>query len=347
MLVYWLLFGYFAVGATVSRPRARVGEIRLLLALGALLIAGLIGLRYEVGADWHAYELMFTYSGYAELSRTLEAGDPGYQFLNWSVQQIGGEFWLVNLIAGLIFSWGLLRFAAVQPDPWLAVLVAVPYLVVVVAMGYSRQALAIGILMAGIASVARGGSILRFGVYVAFAALFHRTAVVVFPLVALAGARSGFLNMLVVLAGGIFLYDLFLQDSMDQFVQNYIVVRYSSEGAAIRVVMNLVPAVLFFLFRRRLEFPPQQHLIWRNFSLAAFGLLILLLILPSSTAVDRVSLYIMPLQLAVLARVPGSLMSIGAGRAAIIAYSFAVLFVWLNFATHAEYWVPYKLYQVE
>lgn len=346
MLIYWLLFGYFAGGAALGPGDAKRADTSLLLSLGALFIAILIGFRYQVGADWPQYELMFTYVSYTDLGRALEVGDPAYQFVSWVVQQIGGEIWLVNLVCGLIFSWGLLRFATMQPDPWTAVVVALPYMVVVVAMGYTRQAVAIGLLMAGMASVARGGSTLRFGIYVLFAALFHKSSVVVFPLVALSSTRSGFLNALVVLAGGFLLYDLFLQDAMEQFVTNYIEARYSSEGAAIRVAMNLLPAGIFFLFRGRLGFDPQQYLIWRNFSLAALALFVLLLVLPSTTAVDRMSLYIMPLQIAVLSRIPATLLSGGGGRFVITAYSSVVLFVWLNYAIHAEYWTPYRFYPV-
>ena len=71
---------------------------------------------------------------------------------------------------------------------------------------------------------------------------------------------------------------------------------------------------------------------------------VLLLVLPSSTVVDRLALYVFPLQLAVLSRVPRALGSEGLGRLLVIAYCFLVQFVWLNFAAHAEYWVPYRLY---
>ena len=54
---------------------------------------------------------------------------------------------------------------------------------VVVAMGYTRQLIAIGILMAGLASLGRGGSVIRFALYVALAALFYKIAVLVLPLV--------------------------------------------------------------------------------------------------------------------------------------------------------------------
>jgi hypothetical protein len=334
LFVYWSLFAYFVAGSLFSRPEepSRSSHAHYMLAVGALAIALLIGFRYEVGGDWLQYELMLNYARYVDLGRMLEIGDPGYQFLNWAVQQAGGDLWLVNLVGGLIFGWGLLRFAQVQPDPWLAMVIAIPYLVVVVGMGYTRQSLAIGILMAGLASVARNPSILRFAFYVAVAALFHKTAVIAFPLVALASQRNRLMNFLTVVAVSVLLYDFFLQDAMEGFVENYIEAEYSSEGAAIRVIMNLVPAMLLLLLRKRFPFSEQEYLIWRNFSLAAVGLAVLLAVLPSSTAVDRMALYIIPLQIAVLSRVPGSLMGPGFGKAAIIAYSAAVMFVWLNFA---------------
>jgi hypothetical protein len=315
-----------------------------MLVAGALLIALLIGFRYEVGGDWKPYKLMFTYANYADLGRMLTIGDPGYQILNWAVQQVGGDLWFVNLVSGLVFAWGLLRFAQTQSDPWLALVVAVPYLVVVVGMGYTRQAIAIGILMAGLATVARNPSILRFALYVAAAALVHKTAVIAFPLVALASKRNRLVNLLIVATVSVLFYDFFLKDAIQGFVENYIEAMYSSQGAAIRVVMNLVPAMLLLLFRHRFSFSEQQYLIWRNFSLAAIALAVLLVVLPSSTAVDRMALYVIPLQIAVLARIPGSLMSRGAGKAVIIAYSTAIMFVWLNFAVHAQAWVPYKFY---
>ena len=345
MLPYWLLFTYFAFGS-FNETSKRSGETRTypLIMFGAVVVALLIGLRYEVGADWPTYEFMFNFARHADFGRMIEVGDPAYQALNWIVYHLGGDLWVVNLVCGAIFAWGLNRFAQVQTNPWLALLVAIPYMVVVVAMGYSRQAVALGILMAGLASVLRGGSIFKFAVYVAAAALFHKTAVVAFPLVVLSTSRNRWLNMLLGVAASLLFYDLFLGDSMEQFVENYLDAQYSSQGAAIRVVMSVVPATLFLLFRKGFRFSPEEYLIWRNFSLAAFGLLLLLFVLPSSTAVDRLALYVMPLQLAVLSRVPGTIMNQLPGKVAIIAYSFAVQFVWLNYATHAQYWLPYQFF---
>jgi hypothetical protein len=346
LLIYWLLFGYFAVGALFDSERRGVGRVTApgLFVLGGLLIAVLIGLRFEVGADWSAYVRIFLHSRYIGFLRSLEIGDPGYQALNWLVMRAGLGLWAVNLICGAVFAFGLLKLARLQPNPWLAVLVAIPYLTIVVAMGYSRQGVAIGILMLGLASLSRTGSLVRFGVYVLLATLFHKTALIAFPLAALAGSRSRILNVLLAAILTYFLYSTFLATSIDKFVRDYIQAEYSSQGAAIRVVMSLVPALLFLLTPRSFGFNEIEMKVWRNFSFAALGFLILLFVLTSSTAVDRMALYITPLQIVVLSRVPQLKVGSRLGTFLIIIYSLLVQFVWLNYAEHAGDWLPYQFY---
>ena len=346
MFVYWALFSFFASGALVAAGGAQSTWRRRqpLLLVGALLCLVAIGLRNEVGADWEAYEYLFAYAGYADLGRLIEIGDPGYQFLSWVAHAVDAEIWLVNTVCGAIFTWGLYRLARAQPDPWLAFVVAVPYLIVVVAMGYTRQAVALGILMAGLAAVQNGASVLRFAIYVAWAALFHRTAVIVLPLVIFATERNRVVNAIAGAAIFVLLYDLFLAESVDDFVSNYIKTEYSSQGAAIRVVMSLVPATIFLLAARRFGFSPREERMWRYFSIAAWAFLGLLIVLPSSTAVDRIALYVAPLQVVILSRLPYVFTSGLLGKLAVIGYSFMVLYVWLNYAVHAEYWIPYQVY---
>jgi hypothetical protein len=344
VLVYWLLFAYFAAGTLFRREATRVPGLPIGLIFGAVLVWLAIGLRYEVGGDWITYNFLFSFARYASLGRVISIGDPGYQLLNWLVQRAGAEIWLVNLVSSAIFTWGLYRFSRAQPDPWLTFLVAVPYLIIVVAMGYTRQAIAIGIILAGLASVKRGASLITFVVYVTFAALFHKTSVVVLPLVIFAWRRNTLLNVAAGIAGCILLYDIFLSQSVDAFVRNYIDAEYSSQGAAIRVAMNFVPALCFLLFRRRLQFDPTEERMWLYFSLASLVMPVLLFLLPSSTAVDRLALYLIPLQIAVLPRMPFLIAGRGFGRAIVVIYAAAVQFIWLTFAANAAAWIPYKSY---
>jgi hypothetical protein len=345
LVAYWLLFAYFA-GSVLLSGRSGDRQSSVLLLAGAALIALAIGLRYKVGGDWGSYEFLFSYARYADLGKLLQIGDPGYQLLNWTVQRLGAGLWLVNLVCGTLFAWGLYRFCRVQPDSWLAFTAAIPYLVVVVGMGYSRQAVAIGFLMAGLAALARGASVLKFSIYVAVAVLFHKTAVVVLPLVIFAGQRNRLLNILAGVSITFLLYDLFLAESMEGFVRNYLRTQYSSQGAAIRVAMNLLPAVIFLWFRKRLRFHPAEERVWLFFALASLVMPLLLVVTPSTTVVDRLALYLIPLQMAVLPRVR-YLFAGETGRVLVAGYSALALFTWLNFAVYAEAWVPYQLYPAQ
>lgn len=345
MLVYWLLFLYFAAGALREQPRpAASAQVDLLFRLGCLLLALVIGLRFHVGADWIPYEYIFHDSKYETMGSLPGIADPGYYLINIVVHWLGGELWLVNLACGLIFGWAMMRFCEAQERPWLAAVVAIPYLVIVVAMGYTRQAVAIGIIMAGLASYIHKGSLLRFAVYVALAATFHKTAVVALPLIAVANERGRWITLVVAAALSYLLYHLFLAQSVDRLVTNYIDARYAAEGAGIRIAMSLVPATLFLIRSRAIGIPERERGIWRNFSFAAFGFFALLIIVRSSAAVDRLALYVIPLQLAVLSRPKSVMFSERLGVVLVIAYSAAVEFTWLTFAHHARYWVPYHLW---
>ena len=357
MLIYWLLLIFFAAGALISpidRDIALAGNsarisghhtpARALFLLGAVGMICLIGFRYEVGGDWLTYEMIFNGVARNGLATALRNGDPAYQAVNWLVHAVGYKIWLVNLICGAIFGWGLFRFASAQPAPWLAVAIAVPYMVIVVAMGYTRQGVALGILMAGLARQAKGAGTLNFAVYVAFAASFHKTAAIAFPLVALSARGSRVVNFLIVISASVVLYDFFLSESMDDYVHAYLDTEYSSQGALVRIAMNMVAAALLWGFKGRLGFSDHERKLWRNFSLASVAALVMLAVGPSSTAVDRISIYLMPLQIAVLTRFALVGRNRVAGTVAVLAYVFAIEFVWLNYAQFSRLWVPYQFF---
>lgn len=346
MLAYWALFGFFAIGSVVDIGKPPdLRRTRPAWLLGGLIIALMIGLRFEVGADWETYAFIFARAGYQDFWRALAIGDPGFQAVNWLVQRLGGEIFWVNLTCAALFTWGLFRLCRTQPYPWLAVLVAIPYMVIVVSC-YTRQGAALGILMAGLASLIRGGSLARFVVYVTIAATFHRTAIVILPLVVFAKPTNRFINIVGGIAACYAMFDFFLADSMETYVENYLEREYSSQGAAIRIAMVVLAALIFMARRKNFGFPAFEDRIWYYFSIASFAALAFLIFSPSSTAVDRVSLYLMPLQIVVLSRLPFVYTSRYFGVGLVAAYCFAVQFVWLNYAVHAEYWLPYQAYPI-
>ncbi len=345
MYPYWLLLGFHALGALTGQGRSGPDDRRanLGLAIGLLAIVFMIGLRDRVGVDWETYIDMMRSAGRRDLFDIPALSDPGYQFLNWAAIQLGVGIWFVNLICAAIFTWGLARLVSNQPFPWLAILVAIPYLVIVVAMNYTRQSVAIGFVLAGLGSLTRGGSFVRFTLFVVAGALFHASAIVALPL-ALIGQNRGRLAQLTLLPAGFYLlFNAFISERVDKYVSTYIDRSLESQGAAIRVAMCVLPAIIFLLFRSKLRFEPDETTLWRNYSLAALALAALLLVLPSCTAVDRVALYILPLQIVVLARLPFILNSEIQAKILILIGSVAVLYVWLNYAANAYAWIPYRM----
>ena len=155
------------------------------------------------------------------------------------------------------------------------------------------------------------------------------------------------MTAMMLLLTALLLYYLFVQASVDKLMTNYVQAEYQSQGAAIRVAMNLPPAILFLLFNKRFQLGVQQTKLWRNFSLGALLALAMLLFTNSSTAVDRLALYLIPLQMFVLGRLPSAFPDRGRLNmqiiVAIVAYSAAIQFVWLTYAANAGFWVPYQL----
>jgi hypothetical protein len=354
MLMYWVFFTAFALAAlTQMRPvygDDSTRKSRLAWSVTWFFLAVWIGLRHEVGGDWFTYLEHLEQIKDAPFLEFPSHGDPAYALLNWFGANVVGGVYLVNFCAALLFSWGLVQFCREQPRPWLALLVAAPYLITVVAMGYTRQGVAIGLVMLGLVSFNRG-STARFLLWIALAALFHKSAVVLAPMAIFAGSKRAILNALGVLLVAALLFVSLLQESVDALMTNYIEAEYESSGAAIRVTMNALPAMLFLMFRKRMRLSQEAQNLWTWTSLGALGFVFLLIVSPSSTAVDRVALYWIPLQLFVWTRIPDVMGRFGERNPfwvwLILAYSTAVLFVWLFFATHAFAWLPYQFYPLE
>lgn len=278
------------------------------------------------------------------LDEALGHGDPGHYFINWLAARLGGSLYWLNLLYGAVLMWARWCSAAASRALWLALVVAVPYMLIVVGMGYSRQALALGFALPGL--VALGEQRTRmFVVLIVLGALFHKSAVLLLPIAALAASRNRFLTAgLVGMAFVLVFYLLVSVEEADHLWTQYVEYQMQSQGAKIRVLMNAIPAGLMILWGKRLAPDPQERKLWTW--IALFALLCLPLVWYASTAVDRIALYLIPIQLFVFSRVPKlagndirlrTLLVLG-----VIAYYAAVLFVWLNFATHSDYWVPYR-----
>lgn len=305
----------------------------------------MIGLRYQVGGDWGAYLSIYESIYFQPLIPALSLTDPGYAFFNWLAARLGTGIWLPNMICAILFVGGVGRLASRQPQPWLAMLVAVPYFIIVVAMGYTRQAAAIGIVCFAIAD-AHQRNIARTVSLIVLAALFHKTAILMVPLALGPVAAKKVLTTILGLIAFIIIFAVLLRDQSDRLINNYAQGDYNSQGAAVRIAMNVFAGTVFLLVNKRLSFDKYQNSYWKINALLSFLSLIALAALSASSGVDRISLFLIPLQMVTLSRVPqalsGSRKLIFPALFAVIGYCFAIEFVWLNFGDNAVSWMPYS-----
>ena len=172
--------------------------------------------------------------------------------------------------------------------------------------------------------------------------------ILVLPLATLSrnlGRLTGLLRLLLLGGSGYGLYNSFLSGSVESYQENYLQAQYQSQGALVRVLLCLLPALIFLWNRRQFPITPQQRSTYTLMSLLAVAAGIGFWLSPSSTAVDRVALYLIPLQIFVgsylpLIRLQG--FSTALWCQLLVFFSFAVLSVWLFFAAHASAWIPYR-----
>lgn len=316
----------------------------ILLKIAIIALVLLVGLRYQVGPDWLVYADLFQQTRRIDLDVALKLSDPGYAALNWAAHRLGIGLWGVNLVCAAVLGWGLLRFARVQPSPWLAMLIAIPYLVIVVGMSATRQATAIGFMLLALPAFSRKAWV-EFWIWSLFAALFHISALIVVLIAGLALTRNLAQKLAMGAVAAVLGYFL-LFSAVDTLVQRYSSANIQSQGAAIRLIMNIIPALLFLRFASRFDLAAHERRFWRNLSLVAILSAPLLFVLPSSTVLDRLSLYVVPLQIFTFSRIPNVVAPTARGQVviALVVYSALVQAVWLIFSTHSLYWLPYRFY---
>jgi hypothetical protein len=241
---------------------------------------------------------------------------------------------------------GLVQFARGEPNPWLTIAIAVPYLIIVVFMGYTRQGVAISLTMLALAEFFRERYV-RVLVLLVAASLFHKSAIVIVPIFVLSIVKYRVIIWPILGSIALILYQYLVSAALERLTYNYIQSALESGGAAVRVAMNVIPACLFLSFRHRFSRSVEEEKTWRYYSIASLAALAGLLLMQSSTVVDRLALYLIPLQLVVLGRLPYVFPKEGRPNLqitiAVLAYSAAVQYVWLSYSIYAIGWVPYRI----
>lgn len=344
MLPYWLLFCLVLMTCLLPRP-LRKSQEELAWVITIIVLALFVGFRHEVGGDWFNYANQFDYVARMSFGQAVrETKDLAYYPLGWIIARAGGAIYLLNFICALVFSVGTVHFCRHQSRPSLALLAAVPYLIIVVGMGYTRQSAAIGCVLIGLVELAKARR-LNFVLWVLIGAAFHKTAVLLVPIAGLAHSTNRWLTFLWVAIASVSGYWVFIRDVSDALWQNYVEAEYAfaSQGAGIRVAMNALPAAVLLIWRKQLVPRVAERSLWVWFGWMALACIPMLWVSP--TGIDRLSLYLIPIQLLVSGRITTLAQSTRMRTLLVLSvclYFGVVQFVWLVFARNAEDWIPYQ-----
>jgi len=327
--------------------RLSFGARNIFFAYYGIFAIIIIGSRYEIGGDWVAYSNFYNAADKNLTDIISFSGiEPGYMFINWLMNQFGFGIYGVNFICGSIFIIGLVLFVQKFPFSWLAVVVAVPYLLVVVVMGYSRQGVAIGFELIALSYLTRRRLVLYY-FFVICAILFHKTAAVLIVLGFFGFLPKGKKVILFYLFGFVSLgfMGVKLYPYLEHQYLYYIIKKLpmESSGALMRVLINLFPAIIFFIFRAKWKKEFMETGPWFIMALGISAMTPFVGLF--STAVDRIMLYLSPLQLVVWSHLPVLIRSVEVRTLTvlgIVIYYGLILFIWMNYAQHASRWVPYK-----
>lgn len=357
MIVYWLMFFYPAFFALNERANfsldASKGARNLTgaWAIFFIFLTLIVGFRDNVGGDWPNYLWHYENVFYSSQNPLWWADDPSYRLLEYLSFQMDLGIYAINLACAAIFAYGIIVFCRNTRRPWLAMTVAIPYLVIILGMGYTRQGVALSCIMVGLVHLSNA-KISRFIFWVLLGATFHKSAIVILPVAALLKSsgssrtiKTAWLIMIIAIA-----YFFLLKDSIEDLRVNYINAEYQSEGALIRLAMNFVPATIFLLNRKKISLSLPQSQLWVWFSFVSIIAFFLYFASASSTALDRIALYLIPLQIILFSMLPDLFGRKGATNGiyllGVVLFYGSVQFVWLSFANNAYAWLPYQFYPI-
>jgi hypothetical protein len=284
---------------------------------------------------------MYDYMANASFKDALAYTEPGYATLNWMLAQIHAGVNWVNFIVAVIFVSGLTRFAKTTPLPWLALISVTPYLVIAVAMSGVRQSAAIGLIFHLMANWRHG--LVNKLLLSTLAISFHYSAIMSSIFILQSLKMPTWLRGTLLIGGTIAIYPILNStDAYAKYQQTYLENNLISPGALMHVLLNAIPATIYLIYRRK----------WKNrFGesdllpvLAVLSILSVFGVSISSTGVDRLSLYLSPIQMIVYGSLPylygrqyKTILS-----SVIIVLHLIILFWWLNYSNTAFAYLPYN-----
>ena len=109
--------------------------------------------------------------------------------------------------------------------------------------------------------------------------------------------------------------------------------------------MSAAPAIILLIFQKRLLNDIKNILIWKWIAWLSIITFCVLPFIPSTAAVDRVGLYLIPIQVFTLTRLPNLFAKYNKSHYFIYLFTvfsyFIILLIWAFWGSFSHWWYPY------
>lgn len=287
MEIYWVIWGFVILMSFLKVNRFS----KILFQLFCVFLVFFIGFRHKVGGDWVNYVGMFEEISKLPFMLSIFFTDIAYAFINKVVSDLGYQIYTVNLICAIIFCLGFYYFSITfKKNIWITSLVFFTYTIVAVVMGYSRQGVAIGLLCVAFATLFRRPNKIIYFLWVLFAMLFHKTAIIMLFFIPLINSKIFQRKIFFYLYTFFTLVSILFILTMQSDDNLYITGEINSKGAVQRMILHLLPVTIYQYYYKYFKKILGDNN--RIMDLSVFLILLFFLLSFSfSTIADRFGLY--------------------------------------------------------
>ena len=307
----------------------------------------ILGLRYNIGNDWHAYQNNF----YEDLDTKFILfnlhSNYFFDFIS-NPNLYFGSFEAYNLITSLIFLIGLFIFSYFQQDKIFAITISYPYLLLFVGMGYIRQSICISLFLIAITLIFRKK--LFYGLIFILLSLLTHKMIIISCLILLFSFKftnyKSLMKLILFFLPLVFLL-FFFTGYLGYMVKFYMTEAnyFSSTGVNIRIILSLFPAlVLFFKTKDSYIFTKFESRFFKNS--AYFLFLLIPLSFFFSTAVDRLLIFTSLSYVYIYAFSNMSFYTSNILKIFLKPLTLVLLIIYLNiwllYSEYSSFWLPYE-----
>ncbi len=323
-----------------------------------ILLTIFVGFRYNVGGDWIIYDEYFNLINSTNDIFKTEIGsilsvntEFGYDFIILLFKTFGLDIVHLNLFLSIIFFLSLTLFFNILDNKYLAIIISFPFAILLLGMGFQRQAISFSFLLFAVYYLSKDKKNI-FYLFLILGIFFHKSLIIFIfyyffeklkNISSLFSKNSIIILSILIIFLFIFrqnflsLIDIYLLDQSKEFEP--------SKGAYYRIFPSFISAIIYLYFYKNLNYSNDIKSFFLYLTFISIFTSIIMIILP--TFADRLNLYLLPLQIFVFTNIitiSGLKKYSIIIELAIISFYFLFLLVWLTFATHRQFWIPYNNY---